>query len=148
MQYSELTDLMKQAMKARDKDRLAIIRQVKGDVDATVKDAGKDAAEEADVDASLKKTLKQAKETHEASVKAATDEERTARLAAQIAILEELMPAQVEGPELEALVDAAIEELQASSMRDMGKVMGALAGKTGGNFDKAAAAAYAKGKLG
>lgn len=147
MKYSELTDAMKQAMKAREKDRLAIIRQVKGEVDAQVKDAGKEQAEESDVDAAIKKTLKQAEETHEASVKAANDDERTARLAAQIEILKDMMPAQVEGAELEALVDATIAEVGAESMRDMGKIMGALAGKTGGNFDKAHAAEYAKGKL-
>ena len=42
MDYAELKEEMKNAMKAKDKDRLAIIRQVKGDVDATVKDEGRD----------------------------------------------------------------------------------------------------------
>ena len=84
MDYAELKEEMKNAMKAKDKDRLAIIRQVKGDVDATVKDEGRDEVTEQDVTASLKRTLKQARETHEASVKAGTDEERTQRLAAQI----------------------------------------------------------------
>lgn len=101
MDYAELKEEMKNAMKAKDKDRLAIIRQVKGDVDATVKDEGRDEVTEQDVTASLKRTLKQARETHEASVKAGTDEERTQRLAAQIEILEGMLPAQLEGAQLE-----------------------------------------------
>ena len=98
--------------------------------------------------ASLKRTLKQARETHEASVKAGTDEERTQRLAAQIEILEGMLPAQLEGEQLEALVAQTIEQTGATSLRDMGKVMGALTAATDGNFDKGAAAAFAKAKLG
>lgn len=148
MDYAELKEEMKNAMKAKDKDRLAIIRQVKGDVDATVKDEGRDEVTEQDVTASLKRTLKQARETHEASVEAGTDEERTQRLAAQIEILEGMLPAQLEGEQLEALVAQTIEQTGATSLRDMGKVMGALTAATDGNFDKGAAAAFAKAKLG
>ena len=148
MDYAELKEEMKNAMKAKDKDRLAIIRQVKGDVDATVKDEGRDEVTEQDVTASLKITLKQARETHEASVKAGTDEERTQRLAAQIEILEGMLPAQLGGEQLEALVAQTIEQTGATSLRDMGKVMGALTAATDGNFDKGAAAAFAKAKLG
>ena len=148
MDYAELKEEMKNAMKAKDKDRLAIIRQVKGDVDATVKDEGRDEVTEQDVTASLKRTLKQERETHEASVKAGTDEERTQRLAAQIEILEGMLPAQLEGEQLEALVAQTIEQTGATSLRDMGKVMGALTAATDGNFDKGAAAAFAKAKLG
>lgn len=147
MDYAELKEEMKNAMKAKDKDRLAIIRQVKGDVDATVKDEGRDEVTEQDVTASLKRTLKQTRETHEASVKAGTDEERTQRLAAQIEILEGMLPAQLEGEQLEALVAQTIEQTGATSLRDMGKVMGALTAATDGNFDKGAAAAFAKAKL-
>lgn len=148
MDYAELKEEMKNAMKAKDKDRLTIIRQVKGDVDATVKDEGRDEVTEQDVTASLKRTLKQARETHEASVKAGTDEERTQRLAAQIEILEGMLPAQLGGEQLEALVAQTIEQTGATSLRDMGKVMGALTAATDGNFDKGAAAAFAKAKLG
>ena len=112
MDYAELKEEMKNAMKAKDKDRLAIIRQVKGDVDATVKDEGRDEVAEQDVTASLKRTLKQARETHEASVKAGTDEERTQRLAAQIEILEGMLPAQLGGEQLEALVAQTIEQMR------------------------------------
>ena len=57
-----------------------------------------------------------------------------------MAILEACLPKQVSGDELVALVEATIAELGAATKRDMGKVMGALTQKTGGNFDKAAAA--------
>ena len=144
MDYAELKEEMKNAMKAKDKDRLAIIRQVKGDVDATVKDEGRDEVTEQDVTASLKRTLKQARETHEASVKAGTDEERTQRLAAQIEILEGMLPAQLGGEQLEALVAQTIEQTGATSLRDMGKVMGIVSKQLAGRADGRAISAVVK----
>ena len=59
-----------------------------------------------------------------------------------------MLPAQLEGEQLEALVAQTIEQTGATSLRDMGKVMGALTAATDGNFDTGAAAAFAKAKLG
>ena len=58
-----------------------------------------------------------------------------------MAILEEYLPQQVSGDALLALIDEVLDETGASTKREMGRVMGALTQKTGGNFDKAAAAA-------
>ena len=96
---------------------------------------------EADVDAMLKRVIKQTKETLDGSIKAGNDQERTDTLTEQVAILEEYLPQQVEGAELMALIDEVLAETGASTKKDMGKVMGALTQRTGGNFDKAAAAA-------
>lgn len=127
------------AMKGHDKARLSILRQVLGEVKNIEVNERREVTEQ-DVDDMLKRTIKQTKETLEGSIKAGTDQERTDTLAQQVAILEEYLPKQVAGEELVALVEATIAELGVESKRDMGRVMGALTQKTGGNFDKAAAA--------
>ena len=58
-----------------------------------------------------------------------------------------LLPAQVSGEELEALIEQVIAELGATSKKQMGQVMGALGKATGGNFDKPAAAKIVGAKL-
>lgn len=139
MQYEKLQEEIKNAMRAHDKNRLSILRQVHGEVKNIEVNERRDIVE-ADVDAMLKRVLKQTGETLEGSIEAATSEERTAMLKEQVAILEEYLPKQVSGDELIALIEKTIADLGAETKRDMGKVMGALTAATGGNFDKAAAA--------
>lgn len=139
MQYDELKEEIKTAMKAKDKNRLSILRQVHGEIKNIEVNERRDITEE-DVNAMLKRLIKQTNETLEGSIKAANDDERTAMLTEQVAILEGYLPKQVSGEELEALIETVLTETGASTKRDMGKVMGALTAQTGGNFDKAAAA--------
>lgn len=140
MDYQTLQDEIKAAMKARDNHRRDILRQVHTELKAIEVDERRDIAE-ADVDAMLKRVIKQTKETLDGSIKAGNDQERTDTLTEQVAILEEYLPKQVEGAELMALIDEVLAETGASTKKEMGKVMGALTQRTGGNFDKAAAAA-------
>lgn len=139
MQYDELKEEIKVAMKAKDKNRLSILRQVHGEIKNIEVNERRDITEE-DVNAMIKRLIKQTNETLEGSIKAGNDAERTAMLTEQVAILEGYLPKQVSGEELEALIETVLTETGASSKRDMGKVMGALTAQTGGNFDKAAAA--------
>lgn len=139
MTYEELHAQMVAAMKARDKVRLGVIRLVVGELKNMAAKEGRDITE-ADVTAQVKRSLKQTSETLEMSVKAANDDERTANLEEQVAQLESLLPAQVEGEELVALIEKTIAELGVTSKKDMGRVMGVLTKATDGNFDKPAAA--------
>lgn len=139
MQYDELKEEIKVAMKNKDKNRLSILRQVHGEIKNIEVNERRDITEE-DVNAMIKRLIKQTKETLDGSIKAGNDEERTATLTEQVEILESYLPKQVSGEELEALIETVLNETGAESKRDMGKVMGALTAKTGGNFDKAAAA--------
>lgn len=139
MQYDQLKEEIKKAMKAHDKARLSILRQVHGEIKNIEVNERREITE-ADVDAMLKRLIKQTGETLEGSIKAGTNEERTETLRCQIAILEGYLPKQISGDELVALVEKTIDEVGATTKRDMGKVMGALNAATGGNFDKAAAA--------
>ena len=139
MNYAELQNAIKEALKAHDKPRLSILRQVHGEVKNIEVNERREITEQ-DVNDMLKRVIKQTKETLDGSIKAGTNQERTDLLTAQVTILEECLPKQVSGDELVALVEATIAELGAATKRDMGKVMGELTQKTGGNFDKAAAA--------
>lgn len=147
MQLNTLNDEIKKAMKSQDKTRLSILRQVLNEVRNIEVNERRDVTEK-DVNAMLKRTLKQTNETLEASIEAANDEDRTRMLTVQCAILEEYIPKQVSGDELVALIDAVVSETGASSMKDMGNVMKELDARTGGNFDKGAAAGMVKQKLG
>lgn len=139
MTYDELHAEMVAAMKAKDKVRLGVIRLVIGELKNM---AAKEQCEitEQDVLAQTKRTLKQTAETLEMSEKAGNNEERTATLREQVAALESLLPEQVSGDALVALIEKTIAEVGAESKKDMGKVMGALTKATNGNFDKPAAA--------
>lgn len=139
MKYDELKDEIKAAMKAKDKVRLSILRQVHGEIKNIEVNERRD-IEDADVDAMLKRLIKQTRETLDGSIKAGNDQERTDMLTEQVTILESYLPKQVEGAELTALIDEVLAETGASTKKDMGCVMGALTQKTSGNFDKAAAA--------
>ena len=146
MQYDYLKDEIKAAMKAHDKVRLSILRQVHGEVkDIEVNERRE--VTEADVDAMLKRVIKQTKETLDGSIKAGNDQERTDTLTAQVEILEGYLPKQVSGAELSALIGEVLAATGASTKKEMGRVMGELTKRTGGNFDKAAAAKELGGKL-
>ena len=127
MKYDELKDEIKAAMKAKDKVRLSILRQVHGEIKNIEVNERRD-IEDADVDAMLKRLIKQTRETLDGSIKAGNDQERTDMLTEQVTILESYLPKQVEGAELTALIDEVLAETGASTK------------KTSGNFDKAAAA--------
>lgn len=139
MTKDELQQQMIVAMKAKDKVRLSIIRQVMGEVKNIEVNERRDATEE-DVNGMIKRLIKQTSETLEMSRQAGNNQERTDTLTEQVSILESLLPEQVSGDALVALIEQVIAETGASSRKDMGRVMGALTAVTGGNFDKPAAA--------
>jgi uncharacterized protein YqeY len=144
----ELLEQIKGAMKARDKVRLSILRQVNQGVKQIEVDNRRDATE-ADVTAVVKKLQKVIAEELDGLRKAGTEShaDRIAELTEQAEILDQLLPEQLAGDKLERVADDVIEKLGASSKRDMGKVMGELTKITNGNLDKRAAAAYVGKKL-
>ena len=139
MTNEELHAQMVAAMKAKDKTRLSISRQVMAEVKNIEVNERRDVTEE-DVNSMIKRLIKQTSETLEMSKQAGNNQERTDVLTQQVEILESLLPEQVSGDALVALIEKTIAEVGAESRKDMGRVMGALNAATGGNFDKAAAA--------
>ncbi|WP_417061390.1 GatB/YqeY domain-containing protein [Enorma massiliensis] len=139
MTNEELHNEMVAAMKAKDKVRLSIVRQVMGEVKNLEVNERRDAIEE-DVNTMIKRLINQTTETLEMSRKAGNNQERTDTLTQQVEILESLLPEQLSGDALIELIEKTIAEVGAATRKDMGRVMGALNKATGGNFDKAAAA--------
>lgn len=139
MTNEELHAQMVAAMKAKDKTRLSIIRQVMAEVKNIEVNERRDVTEK-DVNSMIKRLIKQTSETLEMSKQAGNNQERTDVLTQQVEILESLLPEQVSGDALVALIEKTIAEVGAESRKDMGRVMGVLNAATGGNFDKAAAA--------
>ena len=148
MKKEELLEQIKLAMKAHDKARLSILRQVNQAVKQVEVDERRDATE-ADLTKAVKKLQKVTAEELDGLRKAGAEShaERIQELSTQADVLSQLLPRQLEGADLEKLADSLIAELGATSKRDRGKVMGALTKATNGNFDKPAAAAYVGSKL-
>ena len=133
MEYEALDEEIKNAMRAKDSLRRDILRMVKTEIKSIEVNERREITE-ADVDAMLKRVIKQTKETLEDSKKG-SDQERTDKLAAQVAVLEEYLPQQLSGDALIALIEEKIAELGASSKKDMGKVMGLATKKLAGQAD-------------
>ena len=148
MKKEELLEQIKLAMKAHDKARVSILRQVNQAVKQVEVDERRDATE-ADITKAVKKLQKVTAEELDGLRKAGAEShaERIQELSTQADVLSQLLPRQLEGADLEKLADSLIAELGATSKRDMGKIMGALTKATNGNFDKSAAAAYVGSKL-
>lgn len=141
-----LSEEIKNAMRAKDKPRLSILRLVKNEIDVREKSSGKTLSGP-EVVSVLKKVLKQTSETLEGSIKAGTDETRTAMLQYQVDVLTAYLPAQVTGDELEMLIDRVLADGGFTEKRDIGKAIAAVVAETGGNCDKAEVARVVGARL-
>ncbi len=142
---ARISDDMKSAMKAGDKDRLKVVRLIL----AAIKQVEVDKRIELD-DAAvlgvLEKMVKQRRDSVEQFVKGNRQDLADIETA-EIAVLEEYLPEQLSEAELDALVDEAISSTGAESIRDMGKVMGAIKAQAAGRADMGAVGAKVKAKL-
>ena len=142
---SQITDDMKSAMKAGDKDRLKVVRLIM----AAVKQVEVDkrlALDDAGVLSVLDKMVKQRRDSVEQFEKGGREDLANIERA-EISILETYLPKQLDDAELEALIDAAISATGAESIRDMGKVMGQIKSKAAGRADMGAVGAKVKARL-
>lgn len=146
MDKTLLAEEIKSAMRAHDKPRLSVLRLVKGEIDSKEKDERRELSDE-EVVAAFKKVLKQTGETLEGSIKAANDDARTDLLRQQVDILAAYLPPQIEGAELETLVDQVLAEKGFAEKRDMGRAIGEVVAATGGNCDKAEVARLVGSRL-
>jgi uncharacterized protein YqeY len=134
------------AMKAGDKQRVATLRLINAAIQSAEIEAKK-TIDDAGVLAVMTKMVKQRRDSIEQYMNgnrpdlAATEQ-------AEIAIIQAYLPKQMEESEVAAAVAAAIQETGATSVKDMGKVMGVLKAKYAGQMDFQKASAAVKGKLG
>lgn len=114
-------------MRAKDQVRLDTVRAVKGAITQKEADDGKDLTEE-EIQA-LIRTLRKQRNEAIAEYEKAGRAELAEKEAREKELLEAYLPAAPDAAAMEAAVKAAIEEVGASSMRDMGKVMQAVKAK-------------------
>jgi uncharacterized protein YqeY len=141
-----ITEDMKTAMRAGDKERLATVRLAL----AAIKQREVDeriSLDDTQVLAVLEKMIKQRREaiTQFASGNRA---DLVAKETAEIGVLQQYLPAQMSEAEVDALIQEAIQATGAASMKDMGKVMAAVKAKAQGRTDMGALSARIKQKLG
>ncbi len=140
-----ITDTLKTAMKAGEKDKVKVLRNLQ----AVIKKIEIDDQVELDDTAILAVLQKQIKQRQESL--AIYQENNRADLAEkeqfEMDILQEFMPKQMSEEELTALVQTEIAKQGATSMKDMGKVMGALKAQTIGKADPAVVSKLVKQEL-
>jgi uncharacterized protein len=141
-----ITEDMKTAMRSGEKDRLAVIRLLQ----AAIKQREVDeriVLDDAQITSVLEKMIKQRKESVVAFEKGARAD-LVAKENAEIVILQPYLPEQLSDADLDALIAEAIASTGAASIKDMGKVMGAVKAKAAGRADMGAVGARIKAKLG
>ena len=146
MLKQQISDAMKAAMKGGDKARLGVIRLMM----AAVKQREVDERIELDdsqVLAVLDKMVKQRRDSIE-QYTAAGREELAAQEAAEIVVIQDFLPAALSEAEILAIIDAAIRDSGAESVRDMGKVMALVKPQVQGRADVGQVSGLVKQKLG
>jgi uncharacterized protein YqeY len=142
----QIQDDMKTAMKAGDKDRLKVVRLILAAITQVEVDERTELTDAA-VLGVLNKMVKQRRD----SVKQFKDGGRDDLAdieTAEIGVIEEYLPEQMSDDELDAMIGEAITETGAESIRDMGKVMGAIKAKAEGRADMGQVGAKVKSILG
>ena len=142
---SRIQEDVKSAMRARERERLGALRLIT----AAIKQKEVDDRIELDdggVVAVLEKMIKQRRDSIEQYEKAGRDE-LAAKEAFEIEVINAYMPAAMDDSEVDALVEAAISEVGASGMKDMGKVMGILKAQVQGRADMGAVSAKVRARL-
>ena len=148
---TKISDELKAAMKAGDKLRVSTLRLVASaikDRDIQNRTAGPDSGvNDAQIVEVMAKMVKQRQESLEIYEKAGRDELATQERE-EIQIIQSYMPKQLSDEEVKSVIAAVIKDVGATSVKDMGKVMGALKAKYSGQMDFAKAGAVIKGLLG
>ncbi|MGJ4803502.1 GatB/YqeY domain-containing protein [Luteimonas sp. SDU82] len=141
----QLTDDMKAAMKAGEKDRLGVIRLI----NAAIKQREVDERiqlDDAAVLAVLEKMLKQRKDSV-TQFEAAGRDDLVAIERAEIEVIQAYLPAQLDEAQIAAAIDSAIAQTGASGPADMGKLMGVLKPALAGQADMGLVSKLVKQKL-
>ncbi|MEM9319243.1 MAG: GatB/YqeY domain-containing protein [Pseudomonadota bacterium] len=145
-----ITAGLKTAMREKDKTRISTLRLINAaikdqDIEARSKGTS-EGVNEADVLAILGKMVKQRQESARAYEEGGrlelAEKER-----AEIEVIENFLPRQLSETEVEAAISAAITDAGASSIRDMGRVMGVLKGQYMGQMDFGAVGPLVKARL-
>lgn len=148
---ARVSTALKEAMKAKDSTRLSTLRLINAaikDRDIEARGEGKDEGVGDDVVlAIMGKMVKQRQESAKVYEEGGRLELAEKELS-EVKIIEDFLPRQLSDDEAAAAIDAAIAQVGAESIRDMGKVMGVLKGKYTGQMDFGKTGPMVKDKLG
>ena len=137
------------AMKGGDKEGTATIRLIQSAIknrDIELRTASAQPDDDLLVTEVLQKMIKQRRESVE-MYRQGNREELAAKEEAEIAVIERFLPAQMSEDEAKAAIGAIIAELSASSMKDMGKVMGEVKARYASSIEPARASALVRAAL-
>jgi len=136
---------LKSAMRAGDKDRLAVIRMLKAAIQRREIDERIE-LDDAGILKSIEKLVKQGRDSAEQFTRGGRQELAYKELA-EIEILKTYLPEPLSDTELDTLIDTAIASTGAASLRDMGKVMNAIREQAQGRADMGVAGERVKARL-
>lgn len=150
MLREDIQNAIKEAMKNHETERLSTVRMIlagikEKDIDARGK--GKECASDADLLSMMQTMIKQRQESAKV-YREGKREELAAKEEAEITVIQSFMPKQMSEEEVEAAIKAAVAEVGATSMKDMGKVMGELKAKYAGQMDFGSVSGKIKAILG
>ncbi len=142
---TRIHDDMKTALKAGEKDRLSVIRMAM----AAIKQREVDNRVELD-DAAVLAVIDKMVKQHRESItqfEAGGRQDLVEKEKREIVVLQDYLPEPLSDTELSALIDTAITETGAESMRDMGKVMAQIKAEAQGRADMGAVSARVRARL-
>lgn len=131
--FEILTSDMKDAMKAGDKERLSTIRLLRGQIKDAAIDKRDDLDEEEEI-VILSNAAKKRRESIKIYSEAGRDD-LAGKEQRELDVIQSYLPQQLSAEEIEKIVDEAIEETGAQSMKDMGRLMGAIMPSVKGRAD-------------
>lgn len=143
---STIQDDMKSAMKASDKDRLKVVRLILSEIKQVEVDKRIE-LDDAAVLAVLEKMVKQRRDSV-SQFRGGGRDDLAAIEESEIEVIQTYLPEPLDPAELEKIIDQAIQDTGATSMRDMGKVMAAIKAKAQGRADIGAVSGIVKARLG
>ena len=148
MLFDQISEDIKAAMKARDKVRLDTLRNIKKVfLEAKTAPGANDTFEDADALKIIQKLAKQGKEAAQTFIQNGRQDLADEDLA-QVAVMEEYLPKPLSAEEIETAVRDIIDKVGATSMKDMGKVMGMASKQLAGRADGGTISSIVKKLLG
>ena len=141
----QLKSELKTAMQAKDKVRVGTIRLLMAEIKQKEVDGRKELSDD-EILGVLTKMVKQRKESI-SQFTAANRQDLADKEAAEIEVLKAFMPQPLSDAEVDALIDATLQQLAVTSPQEMGKVMNALRPQLQGRADMAVVSAKLKARL-
>lgn len=143
--FNKLQQEMKAALKSGDKDRLSTIRMLISEIKKVQIDSKKELSDQ-EVISILQKYVKQRREAY-GQYKSAGREDLAEKEMAEISVVEEFLPTPLSEEEIAKIVDDVIDEVKASSIKDMGKVIKLVMEKVNGRAEGSTVSRIVKEKL-